>query len=215
MIFSDRNQAGQSLAEKLAKYRDQDLALYALPRGGVVVAAAIAQELKTPLDLIIARKIGHPLQPEFGIAAVSENGHLVQNTEMVETVDQDWFENQVREKQKEVQEQRKKYLAGLQVIPAKDKVAILVDNGIATGLTVMAAIEDLKDRQPQKTILAVPVVPPEIASKLKAMVDELVALEIPARFAGAVGAYYQSFPQVSDKEIIKLLKSINSLIDNK
>ncbi|HUV72277.1 MAG TPA: phosphoribosyltransferase family protein [Clostridia bacterium] len=209
MIFANRKEAGQKLAEYLKQYQGKDIALYALPRGGVVVAAEIATAFGVPLDLIIARKIGHPLQPEFAIAAVSENGHLLQNKEMVETIDKDWFNNQVREEQKAAQNQREKYLAGLQVVPAQNKVAILVDNGIATGLTVMAAIKDLKNRQPQKTILAVPVVPQEIALKLRAMVDELVALEIPARFAGAVGAYFGSFPPVTDKEVIELLNKIN------
>lgn len=210
MAFKDRATAGHKLAERLAEYKGQNIALYALPRGGVAVGAAIAQELKVPLGLIIARKVGHPLQPEFGIAAVSENGHLVTNEEMVATVDPEWLADEVARQQETAKKERQEFTGGLAVIPAQGRTVILVDDGVATGLTLMAAIEDLRDRRPAKTIVAVPVIPPDTAVKIREMVDQLVALEIPAEFAGAVGAYYDSFPQVSDEEVIRLLNQVNT-----
>lgn len=205
MIFKDRTDAGQKLAEKLVEFKE-DAVLYALPRGGIVVGAAIAQKLKIPLEIIIARKIGHPLEPEFGIAAISENGHLVKNEEIVATVDQEWFKDEISRQRERAQEERQKFTGNRPVISAQNRVAVLVDDGVATGLTLLAAIEDLKDQKPAKIIVAVPVIPPDVAQKIQSLVNQLVALEIPAQFAGAVGAYYENFSQVSDEEVIALLK---------
>ena len=209
MIFKDRSDAGKKLAEKLIEYKGEDVALYALPRGGIEVAAPIAQKLGVSLDLIIARKVGHPLQPEFGIAAVSEGGHLVSNPEMIETVDSEWFADEVARLQEVAKEERQKYLSGLQIVSAENKVAILVDDGVATGLTLMAAIQDLLNQKPAKTVVAVPVAPQDTANKLQEMVNELVVLEIPEEFAGAVGSYYENFQQVSDDKVVKLLNEVN------
>ena len=209
MIFKDRSDAGKKLAEKLIEYKGEDVALYALPRGGIEVAAPIAQKLGVSLDLIIARKVGHPLQPEFGIAAVSEGGHLVSNPEMIETVDSEWFADEVARQQEVAKEERQKYLSGLQIVSAENKVAILVDDGVATGLTLMAAIQDLLNQKPAKTVVAVPVAPQDTANKLQEMVNELVVLEIPEEFAGAVGSYYENFQQVSDDKVVKLLNEVN------
>ena len=207
MIFKDRTEAGKKLAEKLIDLKEKETVLYALPRGGVIVGAAIAQKLKIPLDIIVACKIGHPLQPEFGIAAVSESGHLISNEEMVATVDQEWFRDEVARQQERARKEREKFTRSQKMIPAQNRTAILVDDGVATGLTLMAAIEELKDQKPAKIIVAVPVIPPDTARKIEEIIDQLVALEIPTHFAGAVGAYYESFPQVSDEEVIKLLKN--------
>lgn len=210
MTFADRFDAGKQLAERLKSFKSQNPALYALPRGGVEVAAPIAQELGVPLDLIIARKVGHPLQPEFGIAAVSEGGHLVTNPDMVSTVDKEWFDDEVARQQEIAKKEREQYLSGVQVVSAKGRVAIIVDDGVATGLTLMAAIQDLLDQKPLKTIVAIPVAPKDTAQKIGQMVDRLVVLEIPKEFAGAVGAYYENFKQVSDEEVIELLNKVNT-----
>ncbi|MGI5826267.1 MAG: phosphoribosyltransferase [Patescibacteria group bacterium] len=212
MIFEDRTDAGKKLAERLAKYKEKNPALYALPRGGVEVAVPIAQKLAVPMDLIIARKVGHPLQPEFGIAAISEGGHLVTNPEMVATVDSEWFADEVARQQEIAKEKRQQYLSGLEVIQAEGRVAIIVDDGVATGLTLMATIQNLLDKKPLKTVVAIPVAPKDTAEKLAQMVDELVVLEVPKEFAGAVGAYYENFRQVSDEQVIELLNKVNQEI---
>jgi predicted phosphoribosyltransferase len=211
LTLRDRSQAGELLAEKLKDYADKNSVVYSLPRGGVIVGAAISRKLKTPLEVIISRKIGHPLQPEFGIAAVTEAGHLVKNEKYAATVDENWFSVEVERQKTAAQHRRNLYQPALKGIKAIDKVAILTDDGVATGLTTEAAIVDLRAQKPAKIILAVPVIPAEVAEHLRPLVDELVALDIAEDFAGAVGAYYEDFPQVSDEEVIRELKEVNGL----
>lgn len=203
--FSSREDAGQKLSKKLVEYKNKDTVVYALPRGGVVVAYQIASELKKPLDIIGVRKIGHPQEPEFAIAAVTESGLMLENEELTKTIDQDWYEKFTRKMQKEARQQRERY-SGEKMISPKSKNAIIVDDGIATGLTVLAAIEEIKEKKPEKLIVAVPVLPPNVAETIKKEVDGLVAVEIPEFFLGAISAYYQSFPQISDDEVFSLLK---------
>lgn len=210
-LFQDRRQAGELLAVKLKKYAGKKTVVYALPRGGVIVGAAIAQKLKTPLEVIIARKIGHPMQPEFGIAAVTEAGHLVKNEKYAATVDENWLAVEVERQKTAAQHRRNLYQPVLKGITATAKVAILTDDGVATGLTTEAALADLRAQKPQKLILAVPVVPAEVTEHLRSLVEELVALKIDEDFLGAVGAYYENFPQVSDEEVIRELKGVNGL----
>ncbi|HUW24139.1 MAG TPA: phosphoribosyltransferase family protein [Patescibacteria group bacterium] len=211
MILANRAEAGELLAGKLLAYTDKDTVVYALPRGGVIVGAVIARKLKTPLEVIIARKIGHPLQPEFGIAAVTEGGHLIKNEKYAATVDENWFSVEIERQKTAAQHRRNLYRPALRGISAKDKVAILTDDGVATGLTTKAAISDLREQQPQKIILAVPVIPADTAKELAQLIDEVVVLDTPEDFAGAVGAYYEEFPQVNDEEVIHELKAVNRL----
>lgn len=210
MVFQDRTEAGRLLAEKVKKYADKNTVVYGLPRGGVVIAAEIARELKAPLEVVIARKIGHPLQPEFGIAALSENGHVIKNEKYIATVDENWLAGEI-ERQKTASQSRRNLYTNQKKISAKSTIAILADDGIATGLTTKAAIADLRDQKPKKLILAVPVAPTEVADELKPLVDETIILNEDPDFLGAVGAYYEEFPQVSDEEVINFLKTINGL----
>ncbi len=211
MVLENRFQAGELLAEKLLTYANKNSVIYSLPRGGVLVGAAIAKKLKTPLEVIISRKIGHPLQPEFGIAAVTEKGHLVKNEKYAATVDENWFAGEIERQKTAAQHRRNLYQPALKGVTATDKVAILTDDGVATGLTTEAAIVDLRAQKPAKIILAVPVIPAEVAEHIKPLINELVALEIAKDFLGAVGAYYEDFPQVSDEEVIQELKEVNGL----
>ncbi|MCL4387075.1 ribose-phosphate diphosphokinase, partial [Patescibacteria group bacterium] len=163
-----------------------------------------------PLDLVIARKIGHPLEPEFAIGAIAEDGHLVRG-ETLTPVDETWFQKEAVRQQKEAKRRREKYLKGRLQIPAKDKIAIIVDDGIATGLTVKAAIEEIKHKGPKKIVVAVSVAPEETVKELKPEIDDFVALDIPrpSHFAGAIGIYYEYFPQVTDEEVIAIIKKYN------
>jgi len=210
MRFKDRTEAGKMLAGALAKYRDQDGIVYPLPRGGVVLGVEIARELHMPLGLIIPRKIGHPYNPEYAICAVAENGELACNQSEVARVDQSWFKQRVEQEREESRRRRERYLGGREPLDPSGKTAILVDDGIATGLTMEAAIRDAKTRHAAKIVVAVPVAPADTAVKLRCEVDDVVALDIPEYYLGAVGAYYDYFPQITDDEVIEMLKQVEA-----
>lgn len=211
MIFRDRIDAGRKLADALREYRRDDVVVYALPRGGAVLGAEIARSLDAPLDLIMVRKVGHPHSPEYAIAAVAEDGHTVMNRSEVESIDRAWFDENVRIQQQEARRRRELYTQGYPPVSATGKVAILVDDGLATGLTMFAAVQEVQHDHPKKTIVAVPVAPPQTVEKLNEVADEVVALYVTPHF-GAIGAFYARFDQVSDEEVIELLKSMHSAI---
>ena len=205
MEFRDRVDAGQQLAEKLAAYRESDAVVLALPRGGVVVGVQVARALHVPLDVIIARKIGHPQAPEYAICAVTESGSLLCNEAERARVDDAWFERAVARERAEARRRREAYQAGRSPTPLAGKIAILVDDGIATGLTMRAAILEVKAQRPREIIIAIPVIPPETATVLRREVAQVITVDIPPVFLGAVGAYYQDFRQVEDEEVMHLL----------
>jgi predicted phosphoribosyltransferase len=210
MLFINRHDAGNQLGEALlSRYKDKDIVVYAVPRGGVVVAAQIARALHAPLDLIFAHKIGHPDNPEYAIGAVSESGFLVGYS--LNDFDQDWLEWEKEDQIKEIKRKRSLYLKDRPYISPENKIAILVDDGIATGLTIEAGIKELKSRHPSKIVVAIPVSPKSVSELIKGMVDEVVGIEIEdEQFLGAVGAYYHEFNQVEDQEVIEILKSQNN-----
>lgn len=212
MRFKDRSEAGRLLAEKLKKYSGRNVVVYAIPRGGVVTAFEIAKKLHADLDLIIARKISHPNNPEYAIAATAENGHIVCTQRELASVDGDWLEEEKGKARLEATRRRKKYLHGRKMISAEGKTAIVVDDGVATGLTLRVGIMEIKHHNPDKLVVAVPVVPKSTAEVLKKEADELIALEIPSddKFLGAVGSYYDSFTQVKDKDVIEILDEYRS-----
>lgn len=209
MIFSDRAEAGKKLAQVLTKYQGKDVVVYALPRGGVPVAAEIAKALKAPLDLLIIRKIGHPNNPEYALCAVSLGGHIICDEVELAHVNPSWFQEELEREIDMTRLQNSLYFEGRKPFSVMDKTAIIVDDGIATGLTAKAAIREIKNRYPKEIIVATPVLPKDTAEDLRKEVDALVALEIPEEFAGSVGSYYTNFPQVTDEEVIKLLQKVN------
>ena len=146
MRFKDRTDAGKKLAQALKKYQNQDGVVYALPRGGVVLGAIVARDLHMSLDLLIPRKIGHPLQPEYAICAVVENGEIVCNQQEVARVDPQWFRQEVEAERQEARRRRELYLGGRDPAPVAGKTAIIVDDGIATGLTMEVSISDARRR---------------------------------------------------------------------
>ena len=206
MIFTNRIDAGKRLANALSSYKTQDVVVYALPRGGVVPGAEVARALAAPLDLMIVRKIGHPYSPEYAIAAIAEDGHKVINRDELNTIDQEWFQGAARAEQEEARRRRKVYMRGRSSIPATGKTAILVDDGLATGMTMFLAIEEVRHFRPRKIVVAVPVAPPEAIEELNNVADEVIALHISRDF-GAIGSFYLNFDQVSDDEVITLMDS--------
>jgi len=208
MILKDRKEAGEKLAEKLKDLKDTQAIVYALPRGGVVVGHEIAQKLNLPLSLIITRKIGHQFNSEYAICAIAEDGHSICNEEEEKRADQEWLKEQFEKEREEARRRREVYLKDQPALYPKNNSVIIVDDGVATGLTIMLAIKEMRHENPVKIIVAIPVIPSDIAHEIKNEVDELVALEIDENYAGAVGAYYEDFPQVGDDEVINLLKNI-------
>lgn len=205
--FRDRVDAGRRLAALLGKYKNQNAVIYALPRGGVPVAMEVARVLNCPLDLIIVRKIGHPMNPEYALGAVAEDGFLVVNEEELARVDPKWFEAEMEKQKQEAKRRRELYLQGREPITASGKIAIIVDDGIATGSTMQVAVKKVKRERPAKMVVAVAVSPKETAQRFAKEVDEFVAVTIPEIFWGAIGYYYDDFSQVSDEDVMALLKS--------
>ncbi|HEX4997237.1 MAG TPA: phosphoribosyltransferase family protein [Terriglobia bacterium] len=204
MLFRNRWDAGVQLGEALSRYRGQDVVVYALPRGGVVVGVEVARLLDAPLDLIIARKVGHPAQPEYAIGAVDADGHRVINESEAGAVDPQWFDREVDAERREAERRRDLYLGGRRPIPATGRVAIIVDDGLATGLTMQVAIKRVRAEKPRRLVVAVPVAPAESVATLESQADEVVALYTPDPFF-AIGRFYDDFQQVSDAEVVGLL----------
>jgi len=204
MVFADRKQAGKLLAERLGKFKGESCVVCALPRGGVVLGAEIAREYDWPMELILVRKIGHPYNPEYAVCAVSEGG-VKYSEEGKESLDQGWLKKEMEKGRQEIKRRKEVYLGGRQAVAVGGKIAILVDDGVATGLTFLVAIEELRCRHPRKIVAALPVMPAEFEKKLKGAVDEVVCLNADENYLGSVGAYYMDFPQVTDEEVISVM----------
>jgi predicted phosphoribosyltransferase len=204
--FSDRSEAGQKLVPKLKKY--DDAIIFALPRGGVEVAREVALGLDAPLNLVIARKIGHPSWEEYAIGAVTETGPAIWNEVETANLNSTWLKEAEERERTEARRRREKYLNDHKSAPIADKTVILIDDGIATGLTIQAAVREINKQQPAKVIVAVPVAPAEAAEDLIGAVDEVITLIDPYKFRGAIGAHYDSFPQLSDEDVVDLLSNL-------
>lgn len=189
------------LAEALEKYKGESGVVLGIPRGGVPIAAYIARKLRMPLDLILTKKIGHPANPEFAIGSVSiDTMHL--NEEI--NVPHDYIEAEVGRIRESLRKKQQLFMGNRKPADLKDKVVIIVDDGIATGNTLIATINLVKMKQPRKVVVAVPVAPPSAVRHIGAIVDEMICLLAPPDFF-AVGQFYDEFTQVSDEEVIELL----------
>src|SRR5262245_57357116 len=204
MSFTDRSDAGRQLALALATYKDQRPVILALLRGGVPVAAEVAAALDAPLDLIMVRKIGVPLQPELAMGAVANGGVpiVVRNDEVIRMagVDEAEFEA-IRDRElAEIERRRKLYLGDRVAVDVAGHVAIVIDDGVATGATTRAALRATRMRRPSKLVLAVPVAPTDTLVALREEADGVICLEDHAYF-GAIGFYYADFRQLSDQQV--------------
>lgn len=205
-MFKNRVEAGALLAEQLKQYKeDKNILVAGIPRGGIVVAYALAQSLKLPLNAIIVKKIGSPKNPEFAIGAVSEFGDVFWDEQAINYLN---LGKQQKEKALETKKREIKEQVASFSLPERKfmrKAIILVDDGVATGATCIAAAISLQNQNVEKLILATPVIAPEIKEKLKKYFDEIIALETPDTL-NAVGEFYKEFDQVSDEEVSTILK---------
>ncbi len=206
-LFTDRQEAGEKLARALRKYKGADSIVFAIPRGGVEVAYPVARELCAPLNVIVARKIGAPGNEELAIGAVTPDGTSYWNEAVLAGlgIQREELKTRIKKTVEEIKRRMALYEVEPQIPDLTEKTAIVVDDGIATGLTVLAALRSLREKKPDRIIIAVPVAPRDTVEQLKKEADEVVCLYSPVIFY-AVGQFYQTFPQTSDKKVISLLK---------
>ena len=208
-MFVDRHEAGRRLAERLLGFRSEDPLVLGLPRGGVPVAAEVARTLHAPLDVLVVRKLGCPWQPELGVGAVGEDATLVVNAPLIERLDisEEQLEEIAARESAEVVRRVRRFRGDRPPVPVQGRTVILIDDGLATGSTVRAGIEVLRARGARRVVVAVPVAPRETLEEIRALADQVVALEVPATFF-AIGEFYVDFTQTSDEEVMDLVTSL-------
>ena len=209
ILFEDRVDAGRQLAERLAPYAEERPVVFALPRGGVPVGAEVSRSLGAPLEVIVSRKLGAPDQPEFGIGAVAPGGVRVLNERAVRAlgIEEDYLE-MISARELAEAERRLKLFRGDRPYPDLERrTAILVDDGLATGVTARAALLALRRMNPRRLVLAVPVCALQTAELLRPEADDLICLLAPANLE-AVGLWYRNFEQTSDEEVVRLLEEV-------
>ncbi len=208
MLFTDRREAGMRLAERLLDLKDQHPVILALPRGGIPVGFEVARALAAPLDLVLVRKIGAPEQEELAIGAIADGEHpeLVTDPDLIANLDvsRAYLEHAKSAALREIERRRHAYLGDRPPVDLKGRTAIVVDDGIATGATMLCALRATRWRKPARLVMAVPVAPDRTLEKLGKEADQVVCLEIPPTFF-AVGQFYEHFPQLRDAEVTALL----------
>ena len=208
--FADRTEAGRALAQRLVEAAlVPPLVVLALPRGGVPVAVEVARTLGAPLDLLLVRKIGAPWQPELAVAALVDGDPpdivVDETTSRMCGVDREYIDKQARLEMREIERRRRIYLAGRAPVPVAGATVIVIDDGVATGTTIRAAMKALRRRHPARLVLAVPVAPADTVAELRAEADEVICLAQPEPFH-AIGLHYGDFHQVSDDEVLAALR---------
>lgn len=206
-MFQNRNDAGRLLASKLRTYQNVPGVLLAVPRGGVPVAYEVAKELNMPVELILVKKLGHPLNAEYAIGAVSLKDMFVIPHENVSDF---YIQKQAEKIRSRLQQMRVKFLGDREPESIQGKTIIIIDDGVATGNTLLATIRLLRKEKPLKIVVAVPVISKSAAHKISREADELIAVLIPETFSG-VGQFYNDFTQVSDEEVIHYLQQLKTL----
>jgi predicted phosphoribosyltransferase len=210
-LFEDRKQAGIKLAERLKKYRSAErLIVLALPRGGVPVAYEVAKSLSAPLDVFITRKLRFPDNPELALGALAENGEVFLNGDLTDYYSEEYLEKEKAYQKKEIKRRQILYRGGMELPSLTGKTVILIDDGVATGATMIATLRALKASQVKELIVAVPVAPYETIEKLSHLADKLIMIYTPSPFI-AVGVHYTDFGQVSDDQVKEYLERAKTM----
>ena len=204
MIFEDRYDAALQLIPLLEKYKNAEGVVLAVPRGGVPIGFHIAKHYRFPLELLLTKKIGHPGSPELAIGAVSLESEIVDNRY---DVDGKYIINQIKKIRTSLQERYKTFMGDKEPLDLKDKTVIIVDDGIATGNTILVSIKLIRTKHPQKIIVAVPVAPAITAGKILEEADDFICVHISDEFFG-VGQFYRDFSQVTDAEVVELIQGL-------
>jgi len=207
MVFRDRTDAGRALAERLMKYANQpDILVLALPRGGVPVGFAVASALRAPLDVFLVRKLGVPGHEELALGAIASGGIRVFNEDVIERlqIPDEVIDQVTLQEQKELQRRERAYRGTRPAADISHRTIILVDDGLATGASMRAAVMAVRERQPRQIVVAVPVGAPDTCEELKEETDEVICVDMPEPFHG-VGAWYNDFSQTTDEEVRELL----------
>jgi putative phosphoribosyl transferase len=205
-MFEDRNDAARQLAEELKQYRGQNPLVLAIPRGAVPMAKVIAGELGGSFDVVLVRKLRAPFQPELAIGSIDESGWAYIADHAASTgASKDYIESEKQAQMETIRKRRNQYTPIRPPIDPGGRIVIVVDDGLATGSTMISALHGLRARNPAKLICAVPVAPPDTLKKVEKMADEVICLEVPDYFM-AVGQFYKNFSQVEDEEVIEILR---------
>jgi predicted phosphoribosyltransferase len=208
-MFYDRHEAGKKLAEKLIKFRDRkDAVVLGLPRGGIIVASEVAEKLNIEMDVVVPRKIGAPDNPEYAIGAICHEDIVILNETEVKSLEisKEYLNREIKKEREEIKRRQKLYRGAKPPLVLKNRIVILVDDGIATGLTMWAAVKYVLLKEPRVVIVAIPVGAQDSILRFDEFpqIDEVICLYQPATF-GAVGSFYRIFEQTTDEEVIELM----------
>ncbi|TAN37489.1 MAG: phosphoribosyltransferase [Verrucomicrobia bacterium] len=204
MIFQNRKEAADKLVEKLALYRGRNPLVLGIPRGGVVLAARLAEQLEGEVDVVLTHKLGAPGNPEVAIGAIDESGQIFLNDPRWRREVSTYLDREATEQLQELRRRRQLFSADRAPRDPAGRNVIITDDGLATGATMLAALQGLRPRKPARLIVAVPVAPPDTLAKVAALADETICLHAPEWFM-AVGQFYQDFGQIEDDEVVRLL----------
>lgn len=207
MYFNDRYDAAMQLAQRLEKYKQEEGVVLAVPRGGVPLGYYLARHLDFALDLLMTKKLGHPINEEYAIGAVGLDNSIVDETG--NCLPPGYIEQETARIRQQLAEQYKKFMGERTPVNVRGKIVIVTDDGVATGRTILATIQMLRSKQPRKLVVAVPVASQPAAERIRQQVDEFICLYTPSPF-GSVGRFYRDFSQVDDAEVILLLKELNA-----
>jgi predicted phosphoribosyltransferase len=213
MIYTNRHDAAMKLIPLLEKYKKEDTIILAIPRGGVPIGFYLANKFHFPMALLLTKKIGHPLNKEVAIGAVSLEDKII---DKYPNISQEYIDFEVKKIRRLLKERYEKFRGNQKTVDLKDKTVIIVDDGIATGNTLLMAIQMIRNKEPSKIVVAAPVAPFDTAKKIKGKVDELVCPFIVDVFTG-VGSYYYDFTEVKDEEVLRFMNAIDlkdKLINN-
>ena len=204
MYFKDRLDAAMQLAPRLEKYRYQPCIIMAIPRGGVTLGYYLSKQLDLPLDLLMTKKLGHPQNPEYAIGAVSLEGSIAEDCM---NIPEQYILQETKRIREQLKERYKQFMGNKPSADIKDKIVIVVDDGIATGRTILSTIKILRNKFPAKIVVAVPVSSEQAAERISKVVDEFICLETPFPFY-AIGNFYEDFSQVEDADVNRMLNDL-------